>query len=71
MDEAVILMMILSGIVMLIAYRAKSRVVLLVGSLGWIITGLTLLNSDPETPAYTFMFFVAVAAAPFLLVGDA
>lgn len=70
MEEAVILLLILSGIISLIAYRAKSRLVMLIGSLGWIITGLQLLTTEPDFPVYAFAFFVAIAAGSFALVGD-
>lgn len=70
MDEAVILMMILSGIVALIAYRAKSRAIMLLSSFGWIISGLQLITGDPDTPVFIFLFFVAISAAQFMIVGD-
>lgn len=71
MEEAAVLLMILSGIIMVIAWRAKSRLVMFIGSIGWIITGLQFLLNDPDMPAYTFLFCAAIAAAPFLLVnGD-
>lgn len=70
MPDAVMLLMILSGIISLIAYRAKSRAVMLIASIGWIITGLQLITSDPDYPVFTFVFFVAIAAGLFMLVGD-
>ena len=70
MEEAVILMMILSGVVTLIAYRARSPAVMLLSSFGWIISGLQLITGDPEAPVFIFLFFVAIAAGQFLLVGD-
>lgn len=70
MEDAVILLLILSGIITLIAYRAKHRAVMLIASLGWIITGLQLISSDPSIPVFVFAFFVAIAAGSFALVGD-
>lgn len=70
MEEAVILLMVLSAIISLIAYRAKSRAVMLVASIGWIVAGLQLLTSDPDFPVFAFAFFVAIAAGLFALVGD-
>lgn len=70
MEDAVILLLILSGIITLIAYRAKNRAVMLIASIGWIITGLQLISSDPSMPVFVFAFFVAIAAGLFALVGD-
>lgn len=70
MEDAVILLMVLSGILSLIAYRAKSRAVMLIASLGWVITGLQLITSDPSIPVFVFAFFVAIAAGMYVLVGD-
>ena len=70
MTDAVILMMILSGIVALIAWKAKSRAVMILASFGWVISGLQLISTDPEIPVFSFLFFIAISAAEFLLVGD-
>ena len=71
MTDAVILMMILSGVVALIAWRSKSRAIMILASFGWIITGLQLITTEAETiPPFVFLFFLGVSAAEFMLVGD-
>ena len=70
MTDAVILMMILSGVVALIAWKAQSRAIMILAAFGWIITGLQLITTEPEIPPFIFLFFMGVSAAEFMLVGD-
>ena len=70
MSDAVILMMILSGAVALIAWRSKSRALMILPSLGWVISGLQLITTEADIPPFVFLFFLGVSAAEFMLVGD-
>ena len=68
MDEFVILLMILSGLITIIGYKVKSKYIILISSIGWVISGLQLITVEPDIPGYVIAFYLAIAAGVYFLV---